>query len=753
MNNYPTKNLFHPNLESNHIWLILPWARRNLYKYSFTIYVCCAICACSFGQSSQIDSLINLLSVEDNSPSEKLFIHHELSELLLVTDPAKSQHHIDTGLALIEDDGVIHAEVNYIDFLIHQCIIFYNEGDYQGSKAINDKIERNINDALDKPYAQVWVLEKKSKYALLERNHRDAKAHLIQALKISKEYDRDHLEGLMHNRLGKYYEKYTHRVDSVLYHITAGAKFTEEDNVPNQLIDHMNLANVHFDIGRDSLAIDFLIQGLNQYDETSAKYLLAEVSYLLSKIYGLNDNLEEAEYYLDHALGYLSGIKSEEDIYHKCQHQRGVLLWQAGDVDDAIRSYERALAYFQEVNSQEWISICRISLIQAWMKRNKANARAYYDTILMSSPYDMTSFRDKRQYLKILSQSAVELDDYKQSYELENYLVDMVEKRNSIEEELYIMKYKERYQNEIGSRTRKYEIASLKAQKSRLAKLYVVGGAALLLLMSIPVVSINSIKQKKFQMAVSARSKQLSEINQQLESKREELERFAFITAHDLKSPILSILGFSHLLDKEVSVLSNPRLKEYIEFIISSGQQMKNLIQGVLEFAKLNRSNINEEQENIDLSSMVVEIKENLISESNISSSAKISIEGDCLELFTNRVIIYTLFGELIKNGLYYNQSDEPKVTIASNLNDDQIEVVFSDNGIGIDKQYHSKIFEMFSRLHNNHDYSGSGIGLAVVKKLVEDFDGDVSVESMKGVGSRFTVLLPKAFWNQGSKI
>jgi signal transduction histidine kinase len=387
------------------------------------------------------------------------------------------------------------------------------------------------------------------------------------------------------------------------------------------------------------------------------------------------------------------------------------------------------------------------------MKRNKANARAYYDTILMSSPYDMTSFRDKRQYLKILSQSAVELDDYKQSYELENYLVDMVEKRNSIEEELYIMKYKERYQNEIGSRTRKYEIASLKAQKSRLAKLYVVGGGALLLLMSIPVVSINSIKQKKFQMAVSARSKQLSEINQQLESKREELERFAFITAHDLKSPILSILGFSHLLDKEVSVLSNPRLKEYIEFIISSGQQMKNLIQGVLEFAKLNRSNINEEQENIDLSSMVVEIKENLISESNISSSAKISIEGDCLELFTNRVIIYTLFGELIKNGLYYNQSDEPKVTIASNLNDDQIEVVFSDNGIGIDKQYHSKIFEMFSRLHNNHDYSGSGIGLAVVKKLVEDFDGDVSVESMKGVGSRFTVLLPKAFWNQGSKI
>lgn len=712
-------------------------------KYFLSVLVCCILCTVSLAQTSKIDSLSTIVTDPALSDSEKLYVHYQLSKSLLRIDPQLSEFHINAGLDLIDGQRAKHKEVNYIDFLINQCQLTHNNRDYKKSKAINDRIEKNIKDAIDKPMAQVWVLEKKAAFDAHDHNYTKAKAYLIEGLKIAEQCDRRELQSLMHNRLGIYYEKHTNRIDSVLYHVTADAKLTDDDNYTYKLIDNLNLAEVHFHIGNDSIAKEILTQGLLLYGDVRDKGLLSAVSYNLAKVYRSEGDLDQAEYYLNNAFEVLSGFENVEDVYYQCIHEKGILDCMQGDPYKAIESFEEALIYFEEVESDEWIGRSLIRLTDAWLEQDKRLSRGYYERALENNAYDITGYRDKREYLRLLAKIASELNDFQEAYQLETTIVNMVQERNDIEEELYLIEYKDRYETEIGSRAREYEIQSLITQKIRLPKLYGVGGTAIFILIGLFAVALNARKQKIFELAVSIRSEQLKELNEELEHKREELERFAFITAHDLKAPLLSIIGFSNLLNKELASLPYPRIKEYIGFINSSSQQMKNLIQSVLEFAKLNRSLTDEQTEHIDLTELVQEIKHDLNLSHSIDSPAIISIEGNYLKVSANRVMVSTVFKKLIENGICYNQSEQPTMKIVSNMDNDQVKITFADNGIGIDERYHSTIFEMFSRLHNNHDYTGSGIGLAVVKKLIDDFDGEIKVSSTKGEGSTFEVLLP----------
>jgi light-regulated signal transduction histidine kinase (bacteriophytochrome) len=110
----------------------------------------------------------------------------------------------------------------------------------------------------------------------------------------------------------------------------------------------------------------------------------------------------------------------------------------------------------------------------------------------------------------------------------------------------------------------------------------------------------------------------------------------------------------------------------------------------------------------------------------------------------TSPSMLYIALKHLVDNGLKYNSSDTPTVEIAYQSTVDKHQIIVSDNGIGIDEQYHERIFEMFKRLHDRSAYKGTGIGLAIVKLMVEKLNGEIQLESKVGVGSRFIIELPK---------
>jgi light-regulated signal transduction histidine kinase (bacteriophytochrome) len=108
-----------------------------------------------------------------------------------------------------------------------------------------------------------------------------------------------------------------------------------------------------------------------------------------------------------------------------------------------------------------------------------------------------------------------------------------------------------------------------------------------------------------------------------------------------------------------------------------------------------------------------------------------------------NKAQIQQLFQNLIENGIKYNESDEPTLNIYVNRTENNLQIIFEDNGIGIPEAYHEQIFDMFKRLHNNSTYQGTGIGLAICKKIMEVHHGTISVASQESQGSKFILHFP----------
>lgn len=237
-------------------------------------------------------------------------------------------------------------------------------------------------------------------------------------------------------------------------------------------------------------------------------------------------------------------------------------------------------------------------------------------------------------------------------------------------------------------------------------------------------------------------NRELTETNNELLDSNAELERFAFIASHDLKTPLHNIIKFSGLLKHKLEPEATEDIKDYLSFIIQGGKRMNFLIEDVLEYSKLTRQESNGKKVLIDLNKLVEEISRS-ISEYLYSRSAAIEIPRPLPHIVWSYAKIFMLFKNLIENGVKYNESPKPTITIEANQENGNLNLFFSDNGIGIDEAYHQKIFLMFTRLHNQAEYEGSGLGLATCKKIVEEFGGAIECKGNSVKGTTFQLTIP----------
>ena len=236
---------------------------------------------------------------------------------------------------------------------------------------------------------------------------------------------------------------------------------------------------------------------------------------------------------------------------------------------------------------------------------------------------------------------------------------------------------------------------------------------------------------------------QLREYAEQLEQNNHELEQFAYVASHDLKEPLRKILTFGDLLNSNSKEFLDDRGKEYITRMQNAATRMMHLIEDLLNFSRINRQN--EGFEKVDLNEVVKQVIQDLdvtIKEKN----AKINV-GDLAMIDARKSEIGQLFQNLISNALKFNDKQVPVINISSTIrNNDEmsfVQIEVSDNGIGFEEVYRKKIFDIFQRLHGKSSYSGSGIGLAICKKIVESHGGKISATGEPGKGSTFTIKLP----------
>lgn len=243
-----------------------------------------------------------------------------------------------------------------------------------------------------------------------------------------------------------------------------------------------------------------------------------------------------------------------------------------------------------------------------------------------------------------------------------------------------------------------------------------------------------------------ATQEQLHEQAQQLSHSNAELEQYAYVVAHDLRSPVGSIQSFALLLQQRCGEMLDEKGKQFIAYIQKGAQRMDQLITDLLEYAKL--GNV-ENKYLTPLSSLVAEVLENL-SEEIQEKEAQIEI-SELPHLRVSPVHIQQLFQNLIGNALKFCP-DTPHIQIEAQAQSEHWLFSVCDNGIGFDDNQKERIFQIFQRLHGNEDhYSGTGLGLAVCKKVVERHGGKIWAEGKPEQGSCFYFTLPRSDLEQNS--
>jgi signal transduction histidine kinase len=217
-----------------------------------------------------------------------------------------------------------------------------------------------------------------------------------------------------------------------------------------------------------------------------------------------------------------------------------------------------------------------------------------------------------------------------------------------------------------------------------------------------------------------------------------ESQHFAYAASHDLQEPLRMITSYLQIVSNRYKDKLDPEGVEFIGFALDGSARMKNLINGLLEFSRLNNiTELKKMNTNATLSS-VLESLSFYIKESNAEIKS-----DDLPELTADPSLIAKLFQHLISNAIKFKNTDPLKINISVEKLDTAYRFAVKDNGIGIPKEYFEKIFVIFQRLHSKNKYPGTGIGLALCKKIVEQHGGTMWVESEVNKGTTFYFTIP----------
>lgn len=246
------------------------------------------------------------------------------------------------------------------------------------------------------------------------------------------------------------------------------------------------------------------------------------------------------------------------------------------------------------------------------------------------------------------------------------------------------------------------------------------------------------------QTEVVSQKEQLEIVTEQLKLSNKGFERFAHVVAHDFKAPVRTIISFAQIVkDKIKSNESNhdSNINDYVKYIETAGKNLDELVSSVLVFSEM-KSSVSDHVP-VSLSEVLSDVLINLHEEIT-SKKAIVTVEQNDTLVSGYKVQLVQLFQNFISNSLkYQKKNNRPEVQVHITLKNNKQIIEIKDNGIGMEEKDILNVFEPFTRLHNNSEYQGSGIGLATCKVILDNHNSVISIESKVDVGTKITFSLP----------
>jgi len=476
---------------------------------------------------------------------------------------------------------------------------------------------------------------------------------------------------------------------------------------------YTNLADVLFVEGKHLEALAYYQKYLVMVTEMNYNHSMLYGHKKIGEIHLKLNNLEKAALHLEKAYNMAIASNYTWELTNICL-KYAALKKQLGDPDSALVYAQKAMEHFPSSSSKEKLATIHRTFSEIYELDNNNTMALHHLKIHL-----------------LEQDSALQKENMGAFAEMEaKYQLTIKEKEN------YFLK-----QEQILN-------AKIISQRTIVALICLVG----VFLLGLLVFWLYGIKERKHQLnielekKVQERTQHLKNMNQKMERANTELERFFYITSHDLKEPLRTIMSFSTLAKRRLQQNRIDEASEYLGYVKNGTSQMNTLLKGILEFFNIEKKNFHQLE---SLAVILQNAEEQLaleISKPQLLFPAGIRNEATVFPWPLNLV-----FKNLIENGIKFNENKVPIIKV--NYWDNGTHFYFSveDNGIGIPEEYAHKIFEMFKRLHSRDKFVGSGIGLSICKKILQQLGGDIVIKKSDDEGTIFEFWINKTFCKQDS--
>lgn len=570
--------------------------------------------------------------------------------------------------------------------------------------------------------------------------------------------------------IGQYYYQKSQFDKSVEYFQKSIALAQELDSVKLRAKSMMVLGNSYMKLGRLDIAKSNLEEALLVFKKENEQKLEADAVGNLGNIYVLLGLKEEGLELYKEAYG-LYGELGEIEKQHRIEVNISYYHLTNGNGEAALPYLMRSLKYNQENNEAKNLAICFGNLGYAYsLLGNYSKAfENYQHCIDTSQKYDFIQL--ECDTYKDISETYRKMENYKAAilyqtkyYSLRDSIIDK-ETQNRVSE-LQVQFETAEQKREIGQLQQKQKIRNLQILLLAIGIgfLFMIGWIIIKkkdddLRESQAIIAKNeqiyqlekeliekelsqkALEREKIETESKILKQQEAEIRQyaqDLERSNKELEDFAHVVSHDLREPLRMIAFYIERIKRTLDKESSSKTEEYFDFVIDGAKRMDRMIRGILSIAQVQQRELQLKQIQLnEITTIAIQNLRDFIEEKN----AIVEI-SNLPEIFGDSVQVIQLFQNLISNGIKYNTSVQPVISIDSKIIGNQVELRFRDNGIGIEISHQRYIFKMFHRLDNQR-FSGTGIGLATCQKIVERHHGTIRVDSKLNEGTTFVVTLP----------
>jgi light-regulated signal transduction histidine kinase (bacteriophytochrome) len=225
-------------------------------------------------------------------------------------------------------------------------------------------------------------------------------------------------------------------------------------------------------------------------------------------------------------------------------------------------------------------------------------------------------------------------------------------------------------------------------------------------------------------------------------SKQGDLDELTYIISHDLQEPLRMITSYVQLLNKRYSDQLDDNARQYIAYAVDGSNRLKQMMDDLLTYSRIGRPNFN--TETVSLEEVIEKTRKHLKTRYSDDLYTLSSSFNGTSEITADKELMIKLFYHIIDNALKFNHNQKPLVEVSSGEDESHWILSVKDDGMGIEKEYHGKVFGIFQKLHNHSEYPGSGIGLAICEKIAVKHDGKIWIDSEIGNGTTFYISIAK---------